>query len=209
MTEAEPREESLKQVPFVIRAHHLTGYKLLLSSGIPSLTLPSFVNVDRPKIQRLARESRYAEKYYKDVFGETLNEDKIENFRKNHESFHRTFLQLPDDYPVEIAEGVRDGICGGCAIGKHCGEKQQFLGDKLCLDVFLEGTGHLSLPMPTIIYERITFSDSNLILGKSARARKIRVTADIAKKVIKENENPFFYPISMSDLLKGIFQLIL
>lgn len=179
MTEAEPRRELIDQKPFVIRGHHLENFR--------DLTEPSFISAaEKARRDRqflinvfLPRNAEYAQ----DILG--LSTEDGNRYEEQLRKTYETFLALPDNYPVEIAEGIPDAICEACVIGKHCrnlgAEEDNFIQeDGTHLDESLKNLGVLKLQKPTIAQKQAFFFDA-----KPQQVRYVRTTIGVVKKVLK------------------------
>ena len=109
--------------------------------------------------------------YGEDKDFDTAKERQLQQFQK--------FLELPDDYPVEITEGQKDTICHTCQIGNHCLEQEQFEGDQGFLDKFIRLSRKSNLPITTSIAH---FSDS-----EPEQVRTLSTTAGYVKSMLTQH----------------------
>ncbi|MBA3724081.1 MAG: hypothetical protein H0W89_04300 [Candidatus Levybacteria bacterium] len=121
--------EVVVEKPYVIRGHHI-GFFIQLLKGTTidirpfspeelSSTQSAFF---RAKWEHAISNEDYEQTpeflYWKDTIGTTT-----ESQRRNEErqkNMFQTFVELPDDYPVELVSGRRDVICETCEVGAHC-----------------------------------------------------------------------------------------
>lgn len=204
------RTEKVEQKPFVIRAHHLGHFRLLVKGqdiwNAPAREPMSPAEVAARITQ--AVKSDESEEYAMDVLGDTT--ENLSTHTQKLKIIFETFVSLPDDYPVNITEHISDEICKACLTGKHCGatppKRSDFneglnLAEKIQnlfhdtfieprgpeqgqLNWFLHETMELRLKKPTIQKERIIYSDT----GKRKVVRKAVTTAGVTKKVIAQIE---------------------
>lgn len=197
MTELGLRSENVEQKPFVIRGHHLELYSRIawrnrVPSGLAELTIKEWEDT-----QRLMQKSNGKATYLKDVLGSSIHEAR--RFKGNKKEAYEGFLQLSNDHPIEIVEGVPDNICYGCAIGKHCRTASQFGGDRLYVNKFINYLNKHGLPKPAIVFENILFVDTK----KSRQTRRVKTTVGVVKKYIAEG------PVFLFPPLAGTLHLIL
>ncbi len=105
--------------PFVIRSHHFDSFKDVHKGP---LTIQEKTHLMKVNIARFKRPG-----YAVDVLGET--DSSADHFEASAQKFFEQFSELPDDHPVKIVNGQRDGICNGCARGSHCATQSHLLGD--------------------------------------------------------------------------------
>lgn len=124
MSEAEP-----KTTPFRIRGHHLWAFAELLRTTLSPSELAERV-VEGIQYLRIERNEQPTEELDLEYIGDVLgtNPEQRDHFRKVQEDEFRKFLELPDDFPVEITTG-KDALCKACAIGEHCSNEDMY-GDK-------------------------------------------------------------------------------
>lgn len=147
MSGTESRLESVNEKPFIIRAHHLRFYRQIYTdtSGDVNDRLSRMAEQLSINIMGMWRNGPpFDPDYGPDTIGSFATNTK---FEKNYRQALQTFYQLPDDYPIEIVEGVPDTICQGCAIGKHC-HRLSSAGrqDQTTIDLFLERAKFLNPP---------------------------------------------------------------
>lgn len=196
MTEAESRTEFINGEPFVIRGHHLPFYTNIVMGKRPSREarkLRFFIERDWRKALRAGGDiDSKSIKYRKDVLGTTL--EQADNFEKNMRRSYQIFLNLPDDYPAIIEEGIPDAICAGCAIGEHCRKRfnndyhngiTTFLKDVKYVTSFLQRLNRLNLPTPNITLESAFFSDAI-----PQEVRRATTTIGTIKRVLEEGPLP-------------------
>ena len=202
MIESKPRTEMVDQKPFVIRGHHLATYAQLFKRNYRDQKYPSSL----AKEIRTSVQTESNTEYAKDVYGtsvEAANEAEYQQRRT-----FETFLTLPDNYPMEIVEGTPDAICATCVIGKHCrklSDKDSFFkfsswkGDGIYMDNFLKKLNDLHLPEPIIIEEQVLFSYT-----QSQKARRVKTTAGIARRVIEKQALPSLAILLLKRLLRRV-----
>lgn len=190
MLEHESRPEIINQDPFVIRGHHLKPYAILIRIKTISIS-PEFLA--EWSVSKLEMEHELAMKHPdsvilkkriehdKDILGPSLGQaDKV---KKHWRKVFENFLNLHEDYPVKIIEGVPDAICKGCAIGEHCRELA-LEKDGSYIDAFLKDVDYINsklrenIPQPSLTYEKATFSNA-----PPQNVRSIRTTSGAVKKV--------------------------
>src|SRR3989344_7045424 len=213
--ETETPEKLNNQVPFIIRAHHLPLFGYLIQRSryrsqffdvIPSLPPQEVAKNVRTGIEKSAvfklnyylkrnasldeqeRLRKVFAEYTHDVLGSS-SESADRNEEYTRQTFE-TFLTLPESHPAEIAEGIPDVICKGCAIGEHCRRmyslengSENLRSDREYLTFFIDVMKNMScfdIPRPTIIIEQAHFSDSK----SPQRIRKVKTTMGVAKKVL-------------------------
>ncbi|HVF69438.1 MAG TPA: hypothetical protein VNA13_02610 [Xanthomonadales bacterium] len=142
--------------PFVIRSHHLVN--LAGASGFSPRDIVEGT---------LVAVGMEGHDYFTDVLGSTPVH--VARFEASLTEFFTTFDKLPDDYPVKLVAGQKDGVCSGCAIGKHCSEKINLLGDQLFLADFDAVSEALGLAdQVTFELEYVDTSDSGRVKTLSA-----------------------------------------
>lgn len=125
ISEAQKPEEIDPREPYLFRGHHLAITKGLLMFS-PKIAAEKIAHS-----QRISYEMRYKDMtthpelytdaalaYYPDVIGNTS--DEADNWKDILKKNYQEFIDLPDDYPVELLTGMKDKICESCVIGKHC-----------------------------------------------------------------------------------------
>lgn len=178
--------------PLVIRGHHLGNlwsYYYNFYWGAKRTT-SEFVHQIAESVRNDYADTSYAE----DVLGNTLQQ--ADNFLSHTEAVVRRFLELPDDHPLELVEGVPDEICAGCAIGEHCRklslnskEKDEVAisGDRKWIDWLLGLSQYLSgeISESNILVQKelAFFSD-----GEPQEVRRIRTTVETIR-----NAMPYFF----------------
>ncbi|MBI4096697.1 MAG: hypothetical protein HY425_03185 [Candidatus Levybacteria bacterium] len=194
-------KEVIDQEPFVIRAHHLRSYVLLLKQTF--LSPAERAKEDREVLEELrlpnTKQGISDEwmSYAQDVIGSSSSDAKT--YENNTKAVFEKFLSLPEDYPVDIAEGIPDAICNTCIIGEHCrrlrysekNQKNTIEIDAKYLDAFLKTLQDLHLPNPSIISDRVHFFDA-----KSQEVRKIKTSMGIVRKALKESSLIFWIGLS-------------
>jgi len=182
------KEQLQDRPPFVIRAHHLATIEGLLKSGKSvddftgtyCRTLERGRERDRASLISLLRWGHRS--YVKDVLGSMV--EQADKFRRYEKEFYEEFLQLPLDYPVKIAEGQKDKICQGCAIGKHCSGRPSIIWDredKMYIRAFRKGAKKLNLEDDlTVVDEIATYPNA-----KPKKVKSILTTSGTIKEVIK------------------------
>lgn len=209
-------EKSNTQEPFVIRAHHLRNLSGIKVEHYDDGNSKPYADSSREVNGIIsAIKSSSIEGYPEDVLGTSL--ESFNGFAQQLEEFLRKFLTLPNDYPVEIAEGTRDDICRGCATGMHCEEdpyeekllenknplgiirryyryrNYPHLDDSLVLDVFIEIAKNSKTfpvrPEYSIINENVYYSESK----KAKKARRLRTTMGVARDVVSQFPTYFSY----------------
>jgi len=165
--------EQQDRPPFVIRAHHILNIKYFLRREKSAIdrTREYYVGAVEQRAFGLSKS------YYDDVLGST--QEQADKYIKYKKEFYEEFLQLPPDYPVKIAEGQKDKICNGCAIGKHC-MREKNPSDRQYIRFFRKATKRLGLDDNIAVIEET-------IIGNNAKPRKatsILTTAGTVKKVI-------------------------
>ncbi|MEK7450914.1 MAG: hypothetical protein AAB662_03200 [Patescibacteria group bacterium] len=195
MLSPESRTEIIDQKPFVIRGHHLKDFAYLISAENPTKYAAEHASRMRflaenyfylaignsPNIEPLDVPRNLG--YFHELFGfSTEDADRVESYNKQTDE---KFLNLPDNHPAEIVEGIPDIICQGCAkgIGKHCYKSDALSADGAFLDVFLENLDALNLPKPTVTQELARFSDA-----KPQEVRRIKTTIGAIKKILMDGE---------------------
>lgn len=111
-------DERVSPTPLVLRGHHLNiiyTYYARKGKRTPTQFLGQFSEQVVKKVSDLSVRDQ---PYTLDVLGESPDETR--RFKKQVETVIRRFIELPDDYPLELVEGIPDDICAGCAIGEHC-----------------------------------------------------------------------------------------
>ncbi|MDO8621414.1 MAG: hypothetical protein Q7R31_04020 [Candidatus Levybacteria bacterium] len=181
--------------PFVIRGHHLKDFAFLIRAENPVEYAAEHARYTRFRVENYfylaIGNSPDIEpldvfrnlKYFHELFGfSTEDADRVEKYNRQTDE---QFLNLPDNHPAEIVEGIPDILCEGCArgIANHCRKSDILSGDGAFLDAFLENLDELNLPKPTITQEPAKFSD-----GEPQRARRIKTTIGAVKKILKEGE---------------------
>lgn len=174
--------------PFVIRAHHLRHYRLIVMGNDPSwLAKGTRIRIENAWKAALLTENganSKPAKYGEDVLG---NENQADIFETKSRLAYEKLLHLPDDYPAEIVEGIPDVLCNACASGKHCRKlfnneyhegESTFDKDVKYMDLFL---GLLNLPKPNIVKEPASFLDA-----PPQRVRRLTTTIGTIKKVMRE-----------------------
>lgn len=181
--------------PFVIRGHHLKDFVYLIRAENPTEYAAEHARHMRFLLENyfylaIGNSSnvepigvfRYLE-YFHDIFGlSTEDADRVESYNRQTD---QEFLNLPDNHPAEIVEGIPDIICEGCAngIGKHCYKSDTLSEDGVFLDAFLKTSDALNLSKPTITQEPAYFSDA-----QPQQARRIKTTIGVIKKILMEEE---------------------
>lgn len=182
----ESRPEFVDGKPFIIRGHHLRYYAILINRRYlspPVMAAFLILSIGPPVLE--IKQSR--REYVKDVLGSSLKQ--TYRFGRNSSRAFREFLRLPDNYPVEIVEGVPDAICAGCAAGEHCRRLIQFkknaiVDDGVNMDKLVKNLDLLNLPKPTISLEEASFSDAD-----PQQVRRLRTTIGVVKMVLKKDRS--------------------
>ena len=182
-----PLHKVVSPIPLVIRGHHLEhihNFYYLYTWGGKRTTTEFAQQVVESVTTSYADAS-----YVIDVLGKTPEE--ANRFRQQTETVVRRFVELPDDYPLELVEGVPDDICGGCAIGKHCRKLYQGKSgadvideDRKWIDWFVDYSQYYSENVNILtIKETATFSDA-----EPQEVRRIRTTVGAIR-----NAMPFWF----------------
>lgn len=192
-------EEIDAQKPFVIRGHHLREYASLISNRDTPSELAEHMRINIQNVLQSNPTGSPAEKYAQDIFETSAQADAFED---NSRVAFETFLNLPDNYPAEIVEGLPDVICAGCAIGKHCRRvinkgllpENTLELDTMYVDSFLKGinsikcyskvSGIEQLIQTTTAYEQAHFSDA-----EPQHVRRIKTTFGTIKQVLKQTDS--------------------
>ena len=112
------KEGEPKQEPFKIRGHHLLPFKRLVQKTFEGTVL-SPEEVAKDQRSDYTPGGLLSAEAIKDTVGTTLEEG--DQFEQSLKKVFTEFIQLPDDYPVELTEGRKDRICEKCPIkGAHC-----------------------------------------------------------------------------------------
>lgn len=131
------KETQLIQAPFTIRAHHLYSYAELLRDRDPQgqakETNLEILDGELKDSQFNESDEWVGAKYVKDVLGSTPQQ--VLDFERVQVIAFNNFLNLPDNFPVEITR-KKDVICEGCVVGEHC--LIRFRGDKRELTKFIK-----------------------------------------------------------------------
>lgn len=111
-----PSGEAVTPAPLVLRGHHL---ELIHDFYYPFVwgrkrTTTQFAE----HVAEVVADSYDDPSYAVDVLGRTSKEAR--RFKRQTAAVVRRFIELPDEYPLELVEGVPDDICAGCAVGEHC-----------------------------------------------------------------------------------------
>jgi len=178
------REVEEDRQPFVIRSHHLVFiYPVLSNRATPEeVVAVNISNTERYRTLNLYRIFPRNVEYADDVLGNSPEE--ADKFRRDFTAFLRQFSELPDDYPVKIAEGKKDKICGGCAIGAHCDQGPRSSRTKsldyYAREAFITKAIRLGFKDDIAVIDE----DTTYFNGKPRKIKHILTTAGIAKKVI-------------------------
>lgn len=181
--------------PFVIRGHHLPSYALLVRwhpqagfispERLAANQTDGFVNELNRMLENPELFRKEAIVYFKDVVGVT--EEEAEWHYQQGLNIFRTFTKLPDAYPIDLVEGIKDEICNGCVIGNHCtlknnpfGNRGTVGGDAQSLDMLIVVARELNLEQDLTISAGIAcFSDA-----EDMNVRIIKTTADTLKRIL-------------------------
>lgn len=134
MSEGEPKTSS-----FRIRGHHLREFARLLRTKLTIEELAEEVTQDilgstKPRNGEITDEIDTG--YIEDVLGKSPEERR--RFTSAQVSLFRRFVELPDDFPVELGTG-KDNMCDTCIVGSHCLEQDSHeLDDKDAILYFLD-----------------------------------------------------------------------
>jgi hypothetical protein len=150
---------SERRKPFTIRGHHLTHVangirgpvlfprelaQRLATSLQRDLVIEQYVSalppdLANPVMDGIIRLANYA----RDTIGKT--EDSRLKFEHGYRKFLEEPRSLPDDHPVELVAGQPDGICNGCAVGKHCSLEKNMMDDVRHIGDFVHRARRLGL----------------------------------------------------------------
>lgn len=92
---------------FPVRGHHARNLGALLTTG----TLDIIEHVPLPFEEQNSG-------YGRDIFG--TNEAEASAARAGIRKFFGEFRDLPDEAPVRLTAGQKDGACNSCIFGRHC-----------------------------------------------------------------------------------------
>ena len=153
-------------------------------------------SLSREKLDRIEEIRKITTESLQDIYGSTLEDaDKVEDYMAQ---VFETFINLPDDHPAEIVEHIKDEICKGCVIGKHCETMRSSYLENLdrftpigweyrYLDAFIEDMEVLVLPKPVIVFDVAYPSD-----GEPQMVRRLKTTVGTVKKVLNETKSGLF-----------------
>lgn len=194
--EIELHKELNNQEPFKIRGHHLKVYRdLIKHRNTREGMCREYDRVWSPEECanriRSGVEACLDKEYVYDVLG-FWSEDSNRFTEQTRKTFER-FLNLPNNYPVEIVEEMPDNMCKACIMGEHCHRNYSREGGELVrerkyLNLFLKTIKDvLYLPKPSIAKEEVCFIDSE----KPHKIIKIKTTMDITRNVLAQSDISF------------------
>lgn len=150
ITEAEKDQRQ----PRPIRGHHLFAVQEAISVLGPRITARKHTAVI------LGDEPAWV---IKDMIAPD-DKDGIK-FTESLASALQSFIELPDDYPVNVVTGQPDFICALCAIGSHCNKLRQDNGqgdivahDEIYLNRFINTADSLGISL-NIMKKKKSFDD--------------------------------------------------
>lgn len=186
--------ETLETPPFRIRGHHLRLYRNLmtaLDAQERASLLRGYIENDRKEGLKSPGMpgNAYKVEYANDVIGPPERGEAYQEYLKK---MFQEFVALPDDAPVEVTEGIKDNLCFGCALGKHCVRKfvdgnpnfsilreDQEAVSQLLQDV--EGMqSEQQESLANISWETMTFADTT----EPEKVRRVSMKAGTVKKIL-------------------------
>ena len=116
------------KAPLIIRGHHLVHIDKVIQKGVAY------------KANDFAEQLEYDfligdKEYARDVAG-TL--EKLPSFKEKAAKVYQSFVNAPDDFPIQLVSGLPDGLCAICVIGAHCSNKTNKYWDDKFLDAFID-----------------------------------------------------------------------
>jgi hypothetical protein len=111
--EIEPTQE-----PFIIRTHHLALLRDILLHGDEPEFLGRAIYANAETIR--GPEALIDNCYKVDVYG--VSESDKKRVIQSDVDFFQSFMDLPDEHPIELSTKKKDAICNSCIIGQHCDE---------------------------------------------------------------------------------------
>lgn len=161
-----------KEVPFLIRGHHLDWFRDALLDG-PGQTAKRIVDGIRKDANSLDSDQLW---YMRDTIGEIGSGAGDIRFRRVFEDF----ISLEDTHPVYFVARQPDNICGACIIGEHCRRKSQGISDRRYVEAFLGTAAGMGLAV-TLEQTTVSFSDSPELVSVPV----VKTDAKIARAVLK------------------------
>jgi hypothetical protein len=166
-----PNPAELQQ-PVVIRGHHLRTFHehVLLDYDLGQL-------VDGQERTALTGLAWWAGGYHQDVYGK--GRDSVDATKTRLTSFYESVMELPDDAPVKVTEGIRDGICASCVIGAHCADEGVRESDITYLTAVRKGAERQGL-----LDELTELNEQVILAGKERTVSSVLLSMGALKKVL-------------------------
>lgn len=177
-------EQASERVPFRIRAHHLQQYSALVHGATPEEVAKETLNSVKKTSLWSFWQKQTKLRDYRGLPGQGWS------YKNRLTEVFKRFNDLPDDYPVDLAEEQRDHICDSCAIGKHCDTKRTHIeGDPFADSRFLDSylaEAHKRSYTIEVQTETATFSDA-----PPQEMRVLGTTAGAVRDILKTTVEKF------------------
>lgn len=177
---AEDGEDATRK-PLVLRGHHLLNlYEHIYWTYWGGQE--SIAEFAKASAKAIKEDYNNFPGYTEDVLGK--NHEHEAKFLADTEDVVRRFMELPDDYPLEIVEGIPDDICKACAVGAHCrtfGDGRLFGEDRKWMDWIVPFSQEMSNTNPTleVTKEVASFSDAGPV-----EVRRVKTTVGMIRNAL-------------------------
>lgn len=184
--EAYTSVEIAREHPLRVRGHHFKVLQEVLhSDDIDTFGVRKFVNIHSRFLE--AQRDHDEKAIYPDTIGNTPEQEN--RFKRENIRIYSEFMALPDEAAIELVEGQKDMVCGGCVFGKHCnfrsheefGMGPDVLADDMRgLDTFLEKAQYFRERNLNLRYEIAEFKDAD-----PEKVRVIETTVGTVKHILR------------------------
>lgn len=179
MTENPNRKEAgADRDPFIIRGHHAKFIARMLKSASTPEMMGRHMRISAENATPLVGQRI---NYTEDVLGNTI--EQANAYELAVTSFFRTFLELPPDHPVKLVADQKDGICEGCAVGKHCETLNVFgFADEGYINAFVRVASKMGLKEDIATVEET----ATYLNAEPNQVESVLTTAVTAQKVLAD-----------------------